>query len=243
MSLLGLGKTLKLESKSEMDLDTEERQKKRNRGQGSTAAAAAVPVGGDASAHTDRNSRDLITLLSKSALKTQQELREAQSIMMDTLLLKDSLPLVRMITAATRRYSEMAKGQKTPLERAQLGAPHAHVWEAIIMTVKEAAQEKDDKVIGAELEKAVTALNAMSTKQEKLESIMKEVRFAKLSKTFKKDVRKLQVSVVPGTLSYNVWNLMMFFIRKHMEAEYKQGPAPRTALEREIQEHLDRLLL
>ena len=69
--------------------------------------------------------------------------------------------------------------------------------------------------------------------------IHREVKVFKLTKAWKKDFVKLEVSLAAGTSSEMVWDEVMVPYLKAIGAEIKMGEAPPGDLERRVQEIVD----
>ena len=75
------------------------------------------------------------------------------------------------------------------------------------------------------------------TGEDKFEAIQRKVKVLILAKAWKYEVRKLEISVVPGTLAETIfYKVSIPCVVNHMKCVRKVGAPPLGDLERQIQE-------
>ena len=88
-----------------------------------------------------------------------------------------------------------------------------------------------------ELKQKVAANGAGQT----LAELGKQVTYARISKMWSQEFRKIEVSLVEGSHAANVWHLVITKLFEADKGERLEGTAPRGNLERQCQEMLDTL--
>ena len=104
----------------------------------------AVPA--DGRAHKDENgTKELLDTVAKLSLANALSARVVRSIVLDVMHVAITEPIVSEMTTATKAYSD-AHRPATREQRAKMGMPHHHAWNAMLeQIVKEALPQ------GAEL--------------------------------------------------------------------------------------------
>ena len=70
-------------------------------------------------------------------------------------------------------------------------------------------------------------------------AVMQEVKVVKLSTTFDKQIKRIEVKVESGTPSGILWAGIRHYLCQMKEVEHKYGTAPQTNLERQLQGQID----
>ena len=71
--------------------------------------------------------------------------------------------------------------------------------------------------------------------------MMDEVRHVRISKTYRSETKKLEFTMSPGTLAEATYKSMIPWLRSHSKGDLKQGVAPMTEIERQLQAALEEM--
>jgi hypothetical protein len=73
----------------------------------------------------------------------------------------------------------------------------------------------------------------------KLEFLEREIKHVRVVRCYSKQHRKLEVNIMPNSLSDAIWMQIKKYIIEHCKGVAKLGQAPKGNLERRIQEMID----
>ncbi|CAE7817514.1 unnamed protein product [Symbiodinium necroappetens] len=157
------------------------------------------------------------------------EVRELQAACFVTFILPKSCPYVQAVFNATKHHAEKAKSaQSGKCERPQ-GEPHVHAWAGLLrVALKDEALNSYDR-------QAIEQHRAVSTDPLVMSGI---VYVCKVRKAFDRDSMKMFFSVhrdAKPSLAALTKGVI------HAGGKLKRGQAPRSGLEREVQEAVDHL--
>jgi hypothetical protein len=155
------------------------------------------------------------------------EIRELQAAVMVTYLLPKDAAIVQDAQAAIKNYVDMATKARNGEGKQPQGEPHVHCWAALVArATRDTTNEKDRKV-----------LIDHATATTEPERLLDKVFVCKLKKAFDKNTLKLQIS------ASSKLDEEMQAIDKVLKAaggRLKRGQAPKSGLERDLQDVLDK---
>lgn len=191
----------------------------------------AVPHGaGDArqvwprTGHSSKDNEQLLTAVARLTLKTAQTCRNLESAVFVTYILAKDGVYAQAASAAGQTYAQRARAAG---KNHTLGQPSSWVWAALAQ-----AALKDEALF--EEKRAMLKQHCDSVTDPMV--LSDQVLYCRLSKVYDQTKTRLQLSVAPGALS-DVLTVLQEGIEKSGGLR-KDGPAPRGALERQIQELL-----
>ena len=177
----------------------------------------------------DKELAKAVHLIARLCLKNSLEVRELQAACCVTFIAPKASPYVQAMLGATKQYADKAKASQMGKCEHPPGEPHVHAWAALLRVALE------DTALSAEDCAAVEQHRAMSTDPIIMSGV---VYVAKLRKAFDKNTMKMFFSVhrdaEPALAALTKGVL-------HNGGKLKRGQAPRSGLEREVQEVVDHL--
>eukprot|EP00929_Paragymnodinium_shiwhaense_P070466 TRINITY_DN35684_c0_g1_i1.p2 TRINITY_DN35684_c0_g1~~TRINITY_DN35684_c0_g1_i1.p2 ORF type:complete len:239 (+),score=55.57 TRINITY_DN35684_c0_g1_i1:256-972(+) len=197
------------------------------KGQRTTKRKAAE--GGEAEDMPDL--AELVKFTAMLTLSNAQSSRALTGITMDTFITKKDQPLCTAIKKATEAYAAHVKQSKNNAAEAP---PHTWAWQAIVeyyaTKLKDTGKTEEAKVLEAYVQDIV-----QQPAGARAEYIALYIRHCKLGKCFDSTQSKLQISVTPGSPPEAPWKIIKHSMITMDSAILKQGQAPRTNLERQVQ--------
>eukprot|EP00929_Paragymnodinium_shiwhaense_P022902 TRINITY_DN14487_c0_g2_i1.p2 TRINITY_DN14487_c0_g2~~TRINITY_DN14487_c0_g2_i1.p2 ORF type:complete len:236 (-),score=81.47 TRINITY_DN14487_c0_g2_i1:148-855(-) len=177
----------------------------------------------------------LTKLLGKLTLANSQQLRELAAATTETYVVQADIETLKQTKQATTDFAKHVQGQP-PSERAKFGHPHSHAFMAAAMQLAEAAKEKGMEAEHAQITKYITDMQAIKEPADRLKAIETGCTLFKVKNAFKKETKKLVVAFRYGTPEEAVWEHMRKVFTQVYKAEQKLGEAPRSNLERQVQQ-------
>ena len=172
----------------------------------------------------------LLTIMLKTQLRGEQRLRDLEGALFDTFIGPANCQLLNQLTEQTQAYNKKVQGNKNH----GLGPPHVYAFLGFL----EGIEKNHKEVVGG---KYMTILADWKKELEaaQWEEAAEQVRMFRLSKVYDKEKRRLTMSFAPtladqrravkGSLDQLNW-------------ECKQGRAPPSHMERELQAFLEELV-
>eukprot|EP00929_Paragymnodinium_shiwhaense_P041876 TRINITY_DN21745_c0_g3_i1.p2 TRINITY_DN21745_c0_g3~~TRINITY_DN21745_c0_g3_i1.p2 ORF type:complete len:271 (-),score=103.59 TRINITY_DN21745_c0_g3_i1:1285-2097(-) len=180
---------------------------------------------------------DMLEKVGQLALRSAMLHRVQAAITMDVWLLPSEGDLAKMCKKATQDYAEVMKAKD---KEEFVSPPYIQVWDAVVsylsgMTMKE---ETKDVALAKAIDEYKKEVVNVPEGKERAVFIAEGVRSCRLGRTHKKEVGKLEISTRSGTSADMLLKKIDKYIVKHCEADRKLGTAPRSGLERELQQLL-----
>ena len=145
-----------------------------------------------------------VTDLARLSLSSAQRVRAMMAVLFLTLRISSSSLVVEKGMEAAKAYGSAAKQIESQDEVfSKIGLPHHHIWNAFVSCAKELADESDQQRIEQYLQR-ITNLGDM-----KFDTFQEEVPHVKIVKAFKRERRKLEISVKSDSDSYQVWLIIV----------------------------------
>eukprot|EP00929_Paragymnodinium_shiwhaense_P103224 TRINITY_DN66558_c0_g1_i1.p2 TRINITY_DN66558_c0_g1~~TRINITY_DN66558_c0_g1_i1.p2 ORF type:complete len:240 (+),score=77.13 TRINITY_DN66558_c0_g1_i1:286-1005(+) len=231
-----------------MELDAS--QAKRDRTDSTVAASAADAPHGkrqagngggsrkkDSKAGEAEAMRDLAIATAQLTLHNSQSLRAVTAITMDTIIAQADNKMFDKTKQATMNYAAATKTMKTPEDRQALGPPHIFVWQAILehMKEEEGAAEMTTKIKGY-----LKQIEDMETVEKRVHHVAIKVKYCRVQTCYDSKYHKLQIALEPQSEEASLWDDMKKHLVKVYKASVKVGVAPRTGLERKVQDMIDK---
>jgi hypothetical protein len=167
---------------------------------------------------------ELIKTLCKLSLGTAQRVRALEAAVFRTWLIPVGCRIAVTTQAAGKAYAEAAKSQG---KGHAMGPPHVHVCAAMVLDILADDKQSEDvrAVMRAHAEGASSPVALQSL-----------IRHFRVSKTYDKDKLRVQLSTV-----HELHQVVEAVHRAMLQAggEEKQGQAPASTLEREVQKYVD----
>ena len=174
---------------------------------------------------TGRSSKDneqLLTAVARLTLKNAQVCRNLESAVFVTYILAKEGAYAQAASAAGQTYAQRARAAG---KNHTLGQPSSWVWAALTQAaLKDEALSEEKRAMVKQHCDSVTDPAVLSD----------QVLYCRVSKVYDQTKVRLQISVAPGALS-DVLTVLQDGMEKSGGLR-KDGPAPRGALERQIQE-------
>ena len=182
---------------------------------------------------TKKNSElnPLLTLMLKTQLRGEQRLRELEGITMMTFVGAASAGFLNEISCQTQAYQNKVKGKKGDHG---LGPPHTYAFLGFIAgLVKHHANELGGKNLG-EVKELMTKMEALSWQE-----VAELVGIFRVSKVYDKDKRRLTITLAPHLLAERK---LISGCLDQLGWQKKEGKAPASHMERELQSFLEELM-
>ena len=172
--------------------------------------------------------RGAVKLMAKLSLKNALEIRELQSAVMVTYLMPKEAAIVQEAQAAIKNYVDTATRARNGEGQQPQGEPHVHCWAALVArAAKDTNDEKDRK-----------ALIDHATETTEPEQLLDKVFVCKLKKAFDKNTMKLQIS---AAAKMEAEMQALDRVLRAAGGKQKRGQAPKSGLERDLQDALDKI--
>ena len=181
---------------------------------------------------TKKNSelKGLLTLMLKSQLRMEQRVREIEGALMLTFVGKADDLLLNEVSCQTQAYQAKVKGQKNH----GLGPPHVYAFQGCIAgLVKHHEAGIGLKNLG-EVQKLKTRLEEMSWTE-----VAEEVLIFRVSKVYDKEKRRITLMLAAHLRDTSK---LMGTCLEQVGWEKKEGKAPPSHMERELQAFLEEML-
>eukprot|EP00929_Paragymnodinium_shiwhaense_P067546 TRINITY_DN33981_c0_g1_i1.p2 TRINITY_DN33981_c0_g1~~TRINITY_DN33981_c0_g1_i1.p2 ORF type:complete len:233 (+),score=70.25 TRINITY_DN33981_c0_g1_i1:324-1022(+) len=193
---------------------------------------------------TDTMLRKLTIHTAKLTLQGAQTNRQMKSMLADQFLLPADHILITEITKQTKSWSEAAKHVEAAKRMDEIGLPYHHAWNALVTTLfsMEGLTEKEKKIIE---EYAAENKTLQKDHPEVYKNVYwtleTQVRLCKVNKTHDKTKKRLEVGVTAGTPAAKMWPFMASFLGRTKTISRRNGQAPPTEMEMQIQGILDKI--
>jgi hypothetical protein len=195
--------------------------------------------------HSVDSYKQLIIHVSKLALAEAYSGRVLRAVCLDVTLVPRTLAVVDASKQATRNFATNMQGASAE-KRSSAPPPHTLVWDQYI-TFMEVEGAKVDTEESREMREALSGykeelkpfLKDANTLAMKIVEHVRHIRFAKC---FKKETVRLEVGIGDGSPALAFWKSSRKFLTKQLGGEAKHGIAPRTNLERKVQDELDKMV-
>eukprot|EP00929_Paragymnodinium_shiwhaense_P102847 TRINITY_DN66071_c1_g1_i1.p2 TRINITY_DN66071_c1_g1~~TRINITY_DN66071_c1_g1_i1.p2 ORF type:complete len:283 (+),score=68.33 TRINITY_DN66071_c1_g1_i1:136-984(+) len=194
---------------------------------------------------------ELLANVAKLSLRSAESDRALRSVCFDFVELAADSLAVTAARAATKSYANVANSIRSvqPLDSNKLdaiGLPSSHAWNAIFETTITAMRKKNEET--QDLQQAISIMeehrkeiSEVAEGAKRFTELQYQVRHCSLKRGWNSKIAKLDVHCERGTNAHAAWKQIIMFLVKYEGARYRQGPAPRGGLEREIQASLDRM--
>ena len=190
---------------------------------------AAKPTAKRVAVGTEKDMAKAVHLIARLCLKNSLEVRELQAACFVTFILPKSCPYVQAVLNATKQYADKAKSAQAGKCEPPPGEPHVHAWAALLRVAL------DDEALNADDRQAIEQHRAVSTDPLIMSGV---VYVCKVRKAFDRDSMKMFFSVhrdAEPSLAALTKGVI------HAGGKLKRGQAPKSGLEREVQEVVDHL--
>ena len=171
-------------------------------------------------------------MMMRQTLRSAQQMRELQSTLFDVFLVPEDTPVVLAMQEQTSMYSEAVKNQKNH----NLGPPHVWAMGGMLRSFKDVAPNSMDQPINLTQGLHQEIVKAHDEYAEyTLEKKCDLVLVCKVEKVFQKGKKKITLCLRNQAFR----EMIMQACKGIDQMELKQGRAPSTFLEREIQTVLE----
>ena len=168
--------------------------------------------------------KSLNKIMPKAILKTHQTMRDLSS----AVWIKASSPEADNMQKQTQTYAEKVRQEAKGHTR---GPPFVCAYLGLVKSLQQRGN-----AVGARTAQGIAACWARLEPLSPMQ-ICDEVRFCRLHKTYKADIKRVTLNIVSPEK-----RLLVLEALSQTESERKYGRAPPTALERELQAFLEDLL-
>eukprot|EP00929_Paragymnodinium_shiwhaense_P005042 TRINITY_DN10643_c1_g2_i3.p2 TRINITY_DN10643_c1_g2~~TRINITY_DN10643_c1_g2_i3.p2 ORF type:complete len:257 (+),score=96.43 TRINITY_DN10643_c1_g2_i3:146-916(+) len=183
---------------------------------------------------------ELMGMVGKMALIANQRSATAMGCLTQLVLLSDDVShseakLGTAVKEAMRGYAEASR-KMTPQQKSAQGPPHLVAWEVLTMWCLQYAKEKDEHAVVRKIEQMAKDVEALEG-STKMMVLGMAVKYCKLSKTYHRNVIRLEVMVcdVPELRSgREAWVEMLRMLITKAKGDFRQGKAPPSGLERKM---------
>ena len=174
--------------------------------------------------------KGLLTLMMKSQLRMEQRVREIEGALMMTFVGKAEDLMLNEISCQTQAYQAKVKGQKNH----GLGPPHVYAFQGFIAgLVKHHEAGIGQKNLG-EIQMLKAKLEDM-----KWEEVLEEVLVFRVSKVYDKEKRRITLMLAAHLRDTTK---LVGACLEQIGWEKKEGKAPPSHMERELQAFLEEML-
>mmetsp|Transcript_52144 Transcript_52144/g.148659 ORF Transcript_52144/g.148659 Transcript_52144/m.148659 type:complete len:205 (-) Transcript_52144:331-945(-) len=195
---------------------------------GTKRATDAVSSAGGPSKQPKKQKDDLVVALAKLTLQNTSAIQELQAAAFRTYLIPADLPAVSKSKDTVTEYIKVTKDEGPEHRR---GPIHLHAAAGFFEGLVDAPKGDGDVDM---VSKNITKWREDIEEMEFHEA-MEELPVFRIGKTFKSDVKKLQIRISNKLVMMDVHDLLL---RKG--GKVKVGQPPKTELQRIIQRHLDK---
>lgn len=192
----------------------------------------------------DKRMEELLKLIAKSCLNAQQQVRLLKSICLEAMKMPSTSQFIGSSKEAIKSFLDAAKEISDPDERyAKLGSIHHHSFNSsLALALSLSEKVTDDQIVKARGH-VVQFMEDCKTRSasQNLEIMRKECKYFRYQKTFRKEVMRLEWSMVPGTQTFQINEFIVLMI-KHTHTSQAiplGGIAPRGQLERQLQKFIE----
>eukprot|EP00929_Paragymnodinium_shiwhaense_P092072 TRINITY_DN51957_c0_g1_i2.p2 TRINITY_DN51957_c0_g1~~TRINITY_DN51957_c0_g1_i2.p2 ORF type:complete len:257 (-),score=68.43 TRINITY_DN51957_c0_g1_i2:367-1137(-) len=214
------------------------------------AAARLARKAPTASASTvDDELKSLVGLVGRLALAASNKADHALAINTDVLLIRRSAVTVPDPTGAEKNLADMTRDAGKNFhdaiqgmakeDRAKMGPPSLRTWEALVQWAVWAAQQKqvDSLTSAAKAYNDELAVYKQQGTKEMIEWAAAGVRFAKLGRTYEREIVKLEVAI-PATEEHKnartLWVEIIRLLCSQYGSQRKSGAPPPNAVHRSV---------
>ena len=189
----------------------------------------------------DGDVKKLLAVLAKLSLSNALQLQALRSILLVVHQVPTDDAYIQHAMQATKTYAEKARDMSSKEKEDVLGLPHIHVWNALLMVTMQRLEEKiKDKKDGSFEEMLAKLKHYADTYQDKgWRAINQEVKYARVQKNYKADMKRLEINIREGTPSAQVWDVIRMDLCSFADVKELPGVAPAGDLERQLQRFLD----
>ena len=176
----------------------------------------------------DKATESLIALLIKQCLSNSQQIRALRAICLEVVRIKTSCTLISTLKATTTEHHEKVKGM-SPVERRAVGVAHLHVWGSFITWTKGAFPAISEKIT-----EYMEWVNGDRNK------VLDTIKLCRVAKNFDREFKKLEINVVVGTPSAEIWSLIKSAMVQDADTfAMLPGVAPEGGMEKRLQQWLE----
>eukprot|EP00929_Paragymnodinium_shiwhaense_P004194 TRINITY_DN10493_c0_g4_i1.p2 TRINITY_DN10493_c0_g4~~TRINITY_DN10493_c0_g4_i1.p2 ORF type:complete len:238 (+),score=68.68 TRINITY_DN10493_c0_g4_i1:136-849(+) len=193
---------------------------------------------------SDTMMRKLTIYNAKLSLAGAQANRQTKAQLTDQFLLPADHFLITEITKNTKSWNDAAKAIEPARRMDEIGYPYHHAWNALLQNlyIMEGITQKEKTA----LEKYAEA-NANLQKQHPevyknaYWTFEHQVRLCRVCKTHDKTKKRLEVGVHGGTPASEMWPFIANLLGRSKNISRRNGMAPPSEMENQVQAILDKL--
>lgn len=213
-----------LEDASSMADDPEAKKRKLPRKNG------PPPPGGTPSDNKElKKLKEAVVLLTKLGLSHAQQMRTIRAILLDVIMMLEESEWMKDIVEAGQKYASLMpdSGRDAKIEKMVL--IHHHAWNALITIALKQAQGEQAKKIQDYIShiKIKGGIHGF----QRVKTVMRE-------KAWERGAVKLLVNVMPGTIDYDIWQIVKGMLVKS-GGRALPGKAPPGKMEELLQSMLE----
>ena len=187
--------------------------------------------------------KKLLATLAKLSLSNALQLRALRSILLEVHQVPTDNRYIQEATKATKAFAEAAKEMSAKDKEEQLGLPHIHVWNALLGVAMRSLEDrqKANQDPTLQLQSSLMALKEYASTYQELgwKAVHAEVKYARIQKNFKAELKRLEINIVDKSPSDEVWQIIREDLKRDKEVRELPGVAPAGDLERQLQRFLD----
>ena len=177
----------------------------------------------------DKETKKLMTVLMKQVLHNTQQIREVEGALFDTMLGPSDSPLVLGMGEQGTNYQsavkEAGKGHG-------LGPPHIYVFAGLISSLTKSNPAEVGEENHSQLVQSLKHLDTID-----LHAKCELVQLCRLNNTHIKEIKRITLCFAPNTLAQQLRTVVVQSMMR-LKWEVKEGKAPPSFMERELQEWL-----
>jgi len=179
--------------------------------------------------------------LAKLSLSNALQLRALRSILLEVHQVPTENRYIQEAVKATKAFAEAAKEMSAKDKEEQLGLPHIHVWNALLGVAMRSLEDRQKVNQDPTLQSALVTLKEYAGKYQELgwKAVHAEVKYARVQKNFKAELRRLEINVVDQSPSDEVWGIIKKDLKRAKDVRELPRMAPAGDLERQLQRFLD----
>ena len=188
--------------------------------------------------------KKLLVAVAQLGLHTSLETKIVKSISVDVLRISRKLGLLDACKSRTKEYHTFLRDLPQNERESQM-PPYTIVWCQMVETVLAAmatTATADDgvKVPMQVLSDYTTKVKALQG-HHRYEFLVGQVNFCRVRQVFSKEHANIETSVTPDTEAAGIWHHIVQYLCQYTGARRLDGIAPKTNLERRIEQMLRRL--
>ena len=188
----------------------------------------------------DAETKKLLSTLAKLSLSNAMQIRALRSILLEVHQVPAANPYIQEAMQATKKYAEAAKEMSPKDKEERLGLPHIHVWNALLAVATRNLEQRAKEQDPSHQESLAVLLEYASKYQEQgWKAIHHEVKYARVQKNFRPELKRLEINLMESSPSDKVWAIIKADLRRDQGVRELPGVAPAGDLERQLQRFLD----